>query len=135
MEQNKNQLTQDELENFTGDLERWRHSLNRQVIYTPGVRYLAEKAGAYWLIDAIASYLVPDVLDAAAQHDARVLGLHFWNLEVADDHSAFLYASVDNDVKPFVTQEIPYTDFPLKRVAVWAGFDGEHWVLYLPSEH
>ena len=27
-----------------GDLERWRHSLNRRVIYTPGVRFVADRA-------------------------------------------------------------------------------------------
>lgn len=46
-----------ELQYFTGDSERWRHPLCRKLIYTPGVRHLAERAGAYWLLDAIASWL------------------------------------------------------------------------------
>jgi hypothetical protein len=37
------------LAQFTGDLERYRHYFNRKLIYTPGVQYLAESAGAYWL--------------------------------------------------------------------------------------
>jgi len=48
---------------------------------------------------------------------------------------AVLTAEADTGVKPFVTQEIPYTDFPLSEIAIWVGFDGSHWTLYLPSEH
>ncbi|MEE9311985.1 MAG: hypothetical protein V3V10_06170 [Planctomycetota bacterium] len=36
-----------ELRQFTGDLERFRHRINRRVIYTPGVQHLAERTGAY----------------------------------------------------------------------------------------
>lgn len=124
-----------ELSQFSGDLERWQSGINRSVIYTPGVKYLAEKGEAQWLIDAIASYLVPDVLEPAGKKDPRILGLHFWKLEVAEDKSAVLYAEADLNVKPFVTQAIPYTDFLFPEIAIWAGFDGRYWVLYLPSEH
>ena len=50
----KKPITHEDLRQFTGDLERYR-TPNRSVIYTPGIAYLAEHAGAYWLIDAIAS--------------------------------------------------------------------------------
>jgi len=131
----KNLLTKDELSIFTGDLQRWRHGINGSVIYTPGVRYLAERGEAYWLLDAIASYLVPDVLEPAGKKDSCILSLHFWRLKVAEDSSAVLHAEADYGVEPFVRQEIGYTDFPLPEIAIWAGFDGRHWVLYLPSEH
>jgi hypothetical protein len=39
---------------FTGTETWYRHSMYRNVLYTAGVQYLAEKAGAYWLIDIIA---------------------------------------------------------------------------------
>lgn len=129
------QLTNQELSRFQGSLERWRHPLNTAVIYSPGVRFLAEQGKAYWLLDAIASYLVPPVLDPAAKIDSRILSLHFWKLNVAEDHSAVLHAEADFGVKPFVVQEIEHTDFPLQKAEVWAGFDGHYWVLYLPSEH
>ena len=128
-------LTHDDLWQFTGDLERYRHPLNRQVIYTPGVRFLTEKAGAYWLIDAITSYFGTAQMLRAIADDPRLETLQFWRLDVAADRSAILLARADSGVKPFITQEIPYTDFPLERVDVWAGFDGVHWTLYLPSEH
>lgn len=128
-------LTHSDLSQFTGDLERFRHQLVRSVIYTPGVRFLAERGGAYWLIDEIALAIASDKLRKAGQSDPRVLDLHFWRLEVHNDCSATLTARADSDVAPFVTRRIPWTDFPLDHVDVWAGFDGQHWTLYLPSEH
>jgi len=123
-----------ELAHFTGDLERYR-SMSPKLIYTPGVQHLAEQAGAYWLIDAIAAYVPSKKLDKAIQKDERVGYLHFWKLEVSDDESATLTARVDRDEPPFITQEIPFTDFPLKAIELWCGFDGQRWTLYLPSEH
>ena len=40
---------------FTGTQQYYQ--LNRHVVLTDGTRYLADEAGAYWLMDAIASYL------------------------------------------------------------------------------
>jgi hypothetical protein len=129
-----------ELRQFTGDLDRYRHNLNRRVIYTPGVRHLAEAAEAYWLIDAIASWIGSHSFNQAVAVNERIAGFHFWTLEVAENNSAILRAFTDSDEPPFapqafITQRIPFTDFPLPQIAVWCGFDGEHWTLYLPSEH
>lgn len=129
------QLTHHDLQQFTGNLERYRHSLNRRVIYTPGVKFLAERGEAYWLIDAIASYFGTPLMKRAIAADPRLETLQFWRLDVAKDQTAVLSARADSGVKPFITQEIPYTDFPLEYVDVWAGFDGDHWTLYLPTEH
>jgi hypothetical protein len=38
-------LTLADLEAFTGTEQYYRHSINRKVLYTDGVRYLADKAG------------------------------------------------------------------------------------------
>ncbi len=43
------------------------HPLNRKIAYTEGVRYLAEKAQAYWLLDDIVIY----------QSDPAINGLGF----------------------------------------------------------
>lgn len=128
-------LTYQELNQFTGDLERFRHWCNRHVIYTPGVRFLAERGGAYWLLDAIASYFGTPRMDRAIEADPRLVELQFWRLDVHSDDTAVLSARADADEEPFITQSIPFTDFPLKFVDIWAGFDGVHWTLYLPSEH
>lgn len=128
-------LTHDELRHFTGDLERYRHSFNRRVIYTPGVQHLAERAGAYWLIDLIASYIGSPEMAQAIHADGRLGDMQFWRLDVTDDRSAVASCRADADVQPAITQAIEYTDFPLDHIDIWVGFDGEHWTLYLPSEH
>jgi hypothetical protein len=127
---------QDELRQFTGDLQRYRHPLHRRVIYTPGVRCLAERAGAYWLVDAIAGWLDSAKFREAARCDERIAELHFWTLAVdPKTRSAVLAAAADAGEPAFLVQRLEFTDFPLPSVEVWAGFDGEHWTLYLPSEH
>lgn len=68
-------LIHEELRQFTGDLERYRHGFNPRVIYTPGVRYLAERAGAYWLIDLIASHISSRETAAAVAKDGRRRGV------------------------------------------------------------
>jgi len=128
-------LTHEDLRRFTGDLDRYRHPLHPRVIYTPGVRHLAENGGAYWLLDAIASYIGSAPLRRAILRDDRLARLQFWRLEVAEDASAELTCRADQGQAPAIRQSIPFTDFPLERVEVWAGFDGTHWTLYLPSEH
>ncbi len=127
-------LTHADLRQFTGDLIRYKHPLNPQVIYSPGVRYVAEKGKAYWLIDAIASYFGSPEMQAAQRHDYRLREMQFWRLKVIDK-SAVLVAEADSGETPFIQQEIEYTDFPLEQIDIWAAFDGLHWTLYLPSEH
>ncbi|MCK9598089.1 MAG: hypothetical protein M0R06_03545 [Sphaerochaeta sp.] len=52
-------LSKEELEaglaQFYGS-EQWYKASFGGVVYTDGVKYLADHAGAYWLIDAVASY-------------------------------------------------------------------------------
>lgn len=130
-----NQLNETDLRQFTGSLERYRHVLNSAVIYTPGVQYMAEKGGAYWLIDAIAVHLGSPEMSHTIQRDDRLRHLQFWKLTVKEDESALLTCVADSGCQPAVTQDIPWTDFPLPEVAIWVAYDGRHWTMMLPSEH
>ncbi len=47
-------MEQAELAQFTGTEQYYKHLGG--LVYTDGVKYLAEKAGSYWLLDIIASY-------------------------------------------------------------------------------
>ena len=109
-------LTESDLAQFTCTENYYRHPFG--ITYTDGVKFMAEKAEAYWLIDAIASYQSKEPFQ-------------LWELAVKDDRSAVLTARTDSDQDPFITQEIPYTDFPMERITLWVS-DG---VLLLPSEY
>jgi hypothetical protein len=128
-------LLAQELLEFTGDLDRWRHPLHRRLLYTPGVRYLAERAGSFWLVDAIASWLGSKEFVTAARRDPRISDIHFWRLAVADDKSAMLTAVADSGEQPFIEQAIEFTDFPLATINLWAAWDGRYWTLMVPSEY
>jgi hypothetical protein len=135
MTQRNQTLTDADLRQFTGDIIRVRHPLNPNVIYTPGVQYLAEAGSAYWLVDAIAIWIGSEQFMRAEQDDPRIGYMHFWTLVKSPRGSATLHAKADSPDVPFIVQELEFTDFPLPRIDIWAAFDGLYWTLYLPSEH
>jgi hypothetical protein len=116
-------LTQAELDQFIGSEHWYRHAINRKVLYTDGAKYLAERAGAFWLLDEIA---------LIQPYDKRVAAEEFqvWKLSVRPDRTATLVCE-DGDYNVVYTKEIPFTDFPLDEVTLWFAND----VIYLPSEH
>jgi hypothetical protein len=125
-------LTECNLRQFTGS-ERWyRHGLVRNVAYTDGAKYLADHAGAYWLLDiiAIAQVHTPGVADEYFQA---------WRLTVNEDTSATVVCTDGNDKKLY-RQAILFTDFPLPDITLYCCRDGVlgqgiDWVIFLPSEY
>lgn len=117
-------ITQEDLNHFYGTQHHFKHCLN-QFVYTDGVRYLAQKARAYWLLDAIASYQ-PQLLK-----DRMLKEIQFWTLKVdTQKRTAKLICERDlGDV--VITQVIEYTDFPLAEVKLYLA----NQVLMLPSEY
>lgn len=116
-------LNEADLAQFTGTEQWYQHPLG--ILYTDGVRHVAQQGGAYWLIDAIASWqLEPDVRD-----DSMLQEIQFWKLVVNEDRSAVLTCERDTD-DVAVTQSIPLTDFPLRSIRLFL----EDGVLMLPSE-
>ena len=90
-------------------------------VATDGIIALAEAARCYWLLDIIGSY----------QTDKR-LGPSFqvWKLEVnLKSNSAVICGFNDTDL--IISQEIPFTDFPLAEITLYL-MDG---IILLPSEH
>jgi hypothetical protein len=83
---------------------------------------LATQAGAYWLIDLVAS---------GTFHDA-MRGEEFvvWTLTVNDDRTAVAVAD-DGNGRELARQNIEYTDFPLDEIKLYLT-DG---TLLLPSEY
>lgn len=115
----------EDLNQFTGSETIYRHWTNR-LVYTEGVRYLAENAGAYWLIDAIASYQPQDepfqvwVLKCEGQGASR---------------KAALTMHPDLPGPEIIRQEIEFTDFVLDEIKLYVEVEGDKTVLLLPSEH
>jgi hypothetical protein len=42
-------LIESDLAQFTGSDNWYRHSINRNILYTDGAQHVAEHGGAYWL--------------------------------------------------------------------------------------
>lgn len=116
----------DDLAQFTGTENWYRHGLMRNVLYTDGVQYLAEKAGAYWLLDKVATL----------QLEARIRAEEFqsWKLTKLPGDRATLVCTDGGNGGPDATlhsEEIEFTDFPLDEITLWV----EGNVILLPSEH
>ena len=92
------------------------------LLATDGVRMVAEKAEAFWLIDAIGSY--------QGNPEVRALAIQFWTLE-AKGSKAVLYCVEDSGMPRIVEQEIKYTDFP---EGTWK-FYVQEGVIMLPDEY
>jgi hypothetical protein len=112
-----------ELRQFTGSEHHYRHRLG--FVYTDGVKYLAEKAGAYWLLDVIGSYQERRELRAA-----RLVDFQLWELKVNDNKTCAVRCFEDSGMPPAIEQQIEYTDFPLASVKLYL----ENGCLMLPSE-
>lgn len=112
---------QQELRGYIGTLNYYRHftGFGR---YTDGVQHLAERAGAYWLIDAIFSWQVYPRI--------KRVPFQLWTLKVKD-REAVLEMREDTDKPTKVSQKIEYTDFPEGEIKLYFT-DG---VLLLPSEY
>lgn len=136
---------EDELRQFYGSETIYRHRVpwlpsTECLHYTEGVRYLAERAGAYWLLDAIQSHQ-PSMRDAYGNH-AR---FQVWCLYVYPDRSCELHGGEDrtdagvvcaltragSHVHRQVTQQIEYTDFPSCGIRLYVVNN----TIMLPSEY
>jgi hypothetical protein len=126
-EQVETKLTPAQIENelaqCTGGDEYHRHPISG-LLYTDGVRTMAEVCGAYWLIDIVASYQYK-FTEAPSLSEFQV-----WELKVKGNRGVVTCQS-DSDCPPVVRQVIRYTDFPLNNMKLWV----EGGVIILPSEH
>lgn len=111
-----------ELRQFTGTEQYYYNPLFKDFKYTDGVKFLAERAGAYWLLDYIFSN--------QPHRSLRGEAFQVWKIRVNQDDSATLTVEDGND-NVLTTFRIEYTDFPLEEFNLWL-IDK---VLILPSEY
>lgn len=116
-------LTKADLAQFTGTESWYRHGLVRSVLFTDGVKYVAEVGGAYWLLDEIA---------LAQPFEKKLAGEEFqlWKLTVAKNSTALLVCE-DGNGRKLLSKKIPFTDFPLDEISFY--FAGK--TILLPSEY
>jgi hypothetical protein len=116
-------LTEADLRQFIGSEHWYRHALVRDILFTDGAKYLADAAGAYWLLDEIA---------LAQKFHAPVAAEAFqlWQLTVKPDQTATLTCQ-DGNGKAVFTQAIAFTDFPLAEITLYY----TDRTILLPSEY
>lgn len=116
-------LNKADLSQFTGTEQWHRHPINRKVLYTDGVKFVADQAGAYWLLDEIA---------IIQPYDKRIAAEEFqvWKLSVHADSRAILTCE-DGNSHVVYTKEIEFTDFPPEGITFW--FTNN--TILLPSEY
>jgi hypothetical protein len=118
------------LRQFTGSeaWTKWSPLFPRDLL-TDGATYVAEECGAYWLMDAIASW----------QHHEKVRGEEFqvWELfPPVGEINAWLLVCEDGNDNRVVEQSIEYSDFPLDSIKLYAVRNELGGVtLLLPSEY
>lgn len=104
---------------FTGTENWYRHPLARSMTYTDGVKFFADHAGAYWLVDVMATQ--PEIAQAPFSHVA---------LLVKEDETASLVAD-DGDGNVQYSRDIAFTDCPH---GLWQFYVTDS-VIMLPSEY
>jgi hypothetical protein len=116
-------LNKSDLAHFTGSESWYRHGINRAVLFTDGAKYVADQAGAYWLLDEIA---------IIQPHDARLKAEEFqiWKLAVSADQTGTLTCD-DGNGRVIFSKELEYTDFPLDEITLY--FTNN--TILLPSEY
>ena len=111
-----------QLNYFTGTEKYYR--ISRRHLLTDGTKYLAEMAECFWMMDAIASHL-------------SEIGTEDWFVQVRmtvnDKRATMIYE--DGNGNEHARQEIPFTDFPLSSITLFACWDQENWVIMMPSEY
>ena len=107
----------------------YRHLLNRAVVYTKAVRYLAMRTGGFFLVEQIG---------LMTRHDPAVARERFqvWKFVVRPDGTATLTCRNSNGDTVYIL-EMDFTRFPLPEITFWAiqnGFGEGTFTIMLPSE-
>lgn len=129
-------LTYAALAQFTGTEQIYKNASNT-LCYTDGVQYMAQKTGAYWLLDAIASYQSQLTEQHLREFQIWILTLRngkglpaanddeLLNIAPKPNHDAILTCWSDtpddwyeweNSQLLKITQDIQFTDFPLAQI-------------------
>lgn len=101
------------LKHFYGSIEYTQHSLDGLILLTEGAKFLADHAGAYWLMDIIWS-VYPKLREGY---------FHVLTLTAEAKKGLVRITDTDEDGEEveIYRQEIEYTDFPLPEQKLFIG--------------
>lgn len=108
---------QNNLKQFTGTECYYKYF--EDIVFTDGVKYLAESCGTFWFLDIISSY------------QSKLQNEHFqvWKLTVKKNKGRVICENGNG--KQLIIQNIEFTDFLLPKITVWKVDN----VILLPNEY
>ena len=109
------------LRHFTGSEQTFYHPMFKKFVYTEGVRYLAQNAECYWLLEHIFLH----------QTNPKVKAEEFQTWKLVKNGSRATITIDDGNGNIVETFQISYTDFPLNEFTLWLVGN----TLLLPSEY
>ena len=112
------------LRNFYGTEHYYRHMPG--LVITDGVKFLADEAGAYWLLDMVWSHM-PSI--------PKSEGFVLVTLKKSGRSAVFQMQDDDPPQNVYAAQEIAYTNFPLDEIRMYLIRDESGFVLLLQAEY
>lgn len=104
----------DNLDGFTGTEQYHRSGF---VKVTDGIAYMAEKCGAWWLVDIVGNYQASPELKAEEFREFQLWRVEHADAVMFDDKTIpahwVVTCRADSDREPVIKQIIEYSDFPL----------------------
>ena len=111
------------LAQFTGSETFYRFGLRGDVLITEGVKYVADTAGAYWLLEAI-------TIANVYEEKVRKEEFQLWILTVGKGTSGQLICD-DGNGNIVYKQDLDFTDFPEPGIRLYFC----NGTILLPSEY
>lgn len=116
-----------ELKQFSGSETFYEFPLNKKIVFTEGVKYLADVGKAHWLLGEVALGFFPKIVKR---------GMSVVDLEVFTETFKAKLTLRDGDGRVLETKEVDYTDFPIEGVTtIWVIYDGLRYTIMLPTEY
>jgi uncharacterized membrane protein len=100
----------------------YRHPKIHNVAYTAGIKFMADEAGAHWLVNEIA---VAQRLQHMTDEQFQV-----WKLDVFRNNQALL-TCYNEKASTIYRKRIDYTDFPFDEVSIFC----VRAIIMLPREY
>lgn len=122
----KRDMALENLDHFCCTEKYYRLTPLRNVLFTDGMKHVADEGGAYWLMALIAGHCIIPFK----------MGQHFLTAKLTKGETGTAEVVIDDgNGNVLVAQHIPMTDFPLKEFQCFAAGQGDDLVVMLPSEY